>query len=65
MKIEINGRPEEVAAATLAALLDERGFDPHSVATALNGEFVARDRRAAVALEPGDRIEVLSPMAGG
>jgi len=65
MKIELNGAPLEINAATLDALLSEAGYDGAVVATALNGEFVPRSLRSAQPLTPGDRIEILAPMKGG
>lgn len=65
MQIELNGETVTTAATTLAALIDERGLDPASVATALDGAFVPRGMRAATPLVPGARIEALAPMQGG
>ncbi|PRX33808.1 sulfur carrier protein [Meinhardsimonia xiamenensis] len=65
MRIELNGQPLETEAPDLAALLAERGLTPETVATALNGAFVPRERRGATPLSEGDRVEVLSPMQGG
>jgi len=65
MTIVLNGEVITTAADNLAALLTEIELDEAVVATALNGEFVASDERAATLLSPGDRIEVLAPMQGG
>lgn len=65
MRIDLNGQPTTTAAVTLAALLDEQGFDAASVATALDGVFVPRGLRAETPLTPGVRVEVLAPMQGG
>lgn len=65
MQIELNGTRIETGAATLAALIAERGLDPAAVATALDGAFVARAARAGAPLIPGARVEILSPMQGG
>lgn len=65
MQIELNGARIETAAATLAALIEERGFEAGCVATAVNGEFVAIALRAATPLAEGAKIEVLTPMQGG
>lgn len=65
MRIDLNGEPVATEAATLAALIAERGHDPASVATALDGRFVARDRRATTGLTAGAKIEILEPMQGG
>ncbi|WP_112309613.1 sulfur carrier protein ThiS [Pseudogemmobacter bohemicus] len=64
MKIFVNGEERQTGAATLAALLEEEGFGP-AVATAVNESFVAKAARAAIKLQDGDRVEVLSAMQGG
>jgi len=65
MKILVNGASREVAAPTLEAALLELGFRDRIVATALNGEFVAAQRRSGTELSDGDRVEILAPMQGG
>jgi sulfur carrier protein len=65
MRIDLNGEPVTTEAATLAALLDERGLPPASVATALDGTFIPRARRETTPLAVGARVEVLAPMQGG
>ncbi|EDZ47080.1 sulfur carrier protein ThiS [Leisingera daeponensis] len=65
MKIIVNAEPREVSATDLQAVLHELGFACSAVATALNGTFVAREKREEVQLCDGDRLEVLAPMQGG
>ncbi|MDE3027310.1 MAG: sulfur carrier protein ThiS [Paracoccaceae bacterium] len=65
MRIDLNGAPVMTDAGTLAALIEEHGFDAASVATALDGQFVPRSARAETALRDGAKVEVLSPMQGG
>lgn len=65
MRIEVNGKRREVAAETLAALLDELEYDERHVATALNQTFVRKADRDAARLKDGDRIEIVSPRQGG
>lgn len=65
MTITINGQEQEVGADTLAGLVASLGLDGATIATALNGSFVAKAKRDRVALQPGDRIEILAPMQGG
>lgn len=65
MKILVNSEPHDVTGPTLALALVELGYTSAALATALNGQFVARDARASQPLEAGDRIEVLAPMQGG
>jgi sulfur carrier protein len=65
MRILVNGASREIRAAQLAAVLEELGYADAVVTTAVNGEFVAAGARVAVALQDGDRVEVLAPMQGG
>ena len=65
MRILVNGSWREIAAAELAATLEELGYGGRVVSTAVNGEFVATEARVRTALTDGDRIEVLAPMQGG
>ncbi|WP_367181355.1 sulfur carrier protein ThiS [uncultured Roseovarius sp.] len=61
----MNAKPFEVAHEKLDEVLRELGVTSPSIATAINGTFVARSQRNAVVLKEGDRLEVLSPMQGG
>ena len=65
MKIEVNGKPVEAKATTLAALLEELEYGDQKVATALNRQFVRATDRAVTALAPGDAVEVVVPRQGG
>ena len=65
MRIELNGVATTTTASTLAVLIEERGLDPNSVATALDGLFVTRTAREATVLNNGAKIEILEPMQGG
>ena len=65
MQISVNGKPREVEAATLAALLDELDYGEATVATALNQSFVRAVDRPATALKDGDAVEILTPRQGG
>ncbi|GHE05079.1 hypothetical protein U879_04935 [Defluviimonas sp. 20V17] len=65
MQIDLNGEARATGARTLAALIEEQGFDAASVATALNGNFVPAPARAAALLHEGAKVEVLAPMQGG
>jgi sulfur carrier protein len=61
----VNGEPTETDAATLSALVASLGHAENQVATALNGTFVPRARRAATRLGAGDRVEIVAPRQGG
>jgi sulfur carrier protein len=65
MRLIVNGEPHEVAAKTLADLLGELEYEGEWLATALNGELVRATARASVALNDGDRVEILTPRQGG
>lgn len=65
MRIQVNGRPREVSATTLDALLRELGYEHQKVGTALNQAFVRdRDRDKAL-LQEGDAVEIVTPRQGG
>lgn len=65
MKIVLNGKPYETETAALDALLDELGYAPRFVATAVNGDFVPVGERTKIVLSENDRLEVVAPMKGG
>ena len=50
---------------TLAALLAAQGVNAEQVATAVNGEFVARGARAARVLAEGDAVLLFQHIVGG
>lgn len=65
MKIMVNGTQTETGAETLAAVLDEFGYGDARVATAVNEQFVPVAQRGQTTLEPGDRVEIVTPRQGG
>ena len=50
---------------TLAALLSAQGVNAGQVATAVNGAFVPRDRRATTVLHPHDTVLTFQAIVGG
>ena len=66
-RLKVNGVEEELAVATVAELLAERGIDPKArfLAVAINGNVVRRAEWAAAALAPGDSVEIVRPLQGG
>lgn len=65
-RILLNGAPLEGAEGlSLEELLARLGEPAEAVATALNGSFVARDRRGEVRLAHGDRINLFKAIVGG
>jgi sulfur carrier protein len=64
-RVTLNGEPVLSQAATLTALLDERGYAGIKIATAVNGTFVPARARSDVTLNDGDHIEVVAARQGG
>jgi len=66
-RLKVNGVEEEVAVATVADLLVERGIDPavRFLAVAINGAVVRRADWPATRLAAGDAIEIVRPLQGG
>ena len=66
LSVQINGEPVQTSSTTLADLLTERGYDATlALACAVNRHFVPRTLWAQQVLQPGDAIEVVSPVVGG
>ena len=65
MDVVVNGKAIETAARVLSELVADHALGFGKVATALNGNFVAEASRSVTPLQPGDRIEIVSPRQGG
>lgn len=63
--LTVNGDSTRTAAANLAELVSALGYDATSVATAVNGDFVARAARDQCRLSHGDAVEIVAPRQGG
>ena len=64
--IQLNQQRVELAdGATLAQLVASLGKTPAALATALNGDFVPRDRREQQVLHDGDIVLTFEPITGG
>jgi sulfur carrier protein len=64
--LSLNGEPLHSDAATLQALLAERGYDQGGAfACALNHVFVPRHHWPQQPLRDGDRIDLVTPVTGG
>ena len=50
---------------TLAALVARLDKPPAALATAVNGDFVARDSREQCVLRDGDAVMTFEPITGG
>ena len=66
LSIRINGEHRRVPAGTsIAALVQEIGFDPGRVAVERNLEVVPRSTLAEVQVEDGDDYEIVHFVGGG
>ena len=65
IRVVVNGEAAETGAVTVAELVAELGYPESRVATARNGDFVARGARGQTKLAPDDRIEIVAPRQGG
>ena len=66
IEISMNGKRVETAAPTLQALLVAQGYELQAAfACAVNNAFVPRTKWPAQVLQAGDRIDVITPIAGG
>ena len=66
MQLVVNGAAQEVEGPlTVSAYLERLGFAGRYVAVARNGEVLEREQFASVALEDGDRVEIVRPVGGG
>ena len=64
--ITVNGERQQVApGATLADFVASLEQSPQALATAVNGEFVAREARAQCVLRDGDAVFTFQPITGG
>ena len=64
--ITLNGEARKLPCGqTLADLIAALAAPPPSLATAVNGEFVAREARADRALNDGDAVFTFQPITGG
>ena len=65
--IRVNGASEPLAAATLAALLEEKAVDAsqRGIAVALNGAVVPRAAWPSTQLRTGDSVEIVRARQGG
>jgi sulfur carrier protein len=66
MQLLINGKPHQVEnPLSLHHLLTELGYEPKSIAVALNGRFIPRHQYISCLLEDAQELEVVAPMQGG
>ena len=66
LDVTVNGTAHAVpGCGTLADLVDQLGHADESIATALNGQFVARGQRHERALCDGDKVTCFQAIVGG
>ncbi len=66
MNIKLNGADAETGAKTLKELCDLLGYDPEAkIATAVNGDFLAKAKRSNYQLASGDEVDIVAPRQGG
>jgi sulfur carrier protein len=63
--ITFNGQPVDTQDVTIATLLSSMNIETRGVAVALNGEIVRRGEWSERSVVSGDRVEVVSAVAGG
>lgn len=64
--VTVNGEPRAIpAGTTLADLIATLAHPPEALATAVNGDFVPREARAATPLQEGDAVFTFQPITGG
>ena len=66
MQITVNGEPRQVRAGhTVAALVRELALTDQRIAIEVNEEIVPHSEYPDHALQPGDRVEVVTAIGGG
>ena len=65
MVLTVNGAPQEIAATTIPALLEELEYEGEFLVVAVNHDVVQRRRWDEVQLKAGDQIEIVTPRQGG
>ena len=66
LEISLNGKRIETTAANLQDMLLAQGYALQTAfACAINSSFVPRQQWQDRALQAGDRVDVITPIAGG
>lgn len=66
MELMVNGKKLEVPdGATITTVLEELNINPLRVAVQRNLEIIKRERYEETMLKSGDRLEIITFMAGG
>ena len=62
----VNGRPMEIPrSGRLTDLLADLKLDGRYVIVELNGEALFKEQIPQASLQPGDKLEIVKPVAGG
>ncbi len=65
-QVSVNGTPVALpASGRLTDLLQALKLDGRYVLIELNGEALLKDQITTTAIAPGDRLEIVKPVAGG
>ncbi|MCS6783590.1 MAG: sulfur carrier protein ThiS [Candidatus Caldarchaeum sp.] len=67
MKYIINGVEKPYIQQNIHQLLQSHGIDPEKqgIAVAVNGEVIARSMWRNYVIKPGDRVDIVTAVAGG
>jgi thiamine biosynthesis protein ThiS len=65
MEIIVNGKPMEISASTIRALLIKLQIDPARVVVEHNLEIIPKEMQELANLNNGDRIEIIHFVGGG
>lgn len=65
MQISVNGKPQQLEATSLLALLESLAVADKRIAVELNQEICPRSQWAEVELNEGDLIEIVHAIGGG
>jgi sulfur carrier protein len=66
MQLRINGKDHHVSGGlSLQHLLEKLGYEPQSIAVAVDGQFVPRHQYVNCMLQDDHDLEVVAPMQGG
>jgi thiamine biosynthesis protein ThiS len=66
IRVRLNGEERALPpGTTLPSLLESLGLDRRFLVIEYNGEALSRSQVGAVVLHPGDRLELVRPVAGG
>jgi thiamine biosynthesis protein ThiS len=66
MRILINGQEQTLGpVSTVSHLLTQLGYEPNSVAVAIDGQFIARHRYPSFPVQENQAFDIVAPMQGG